>query len=49
MFSPDMTAEEAQELQAHLEAAAAILFKHTPEQSNCRILRVLSTLFATIK
>lgn len=32
MFSPAMTPEEKQELQAHLEAAAAILFKHTPAE-----------------
>lgn len=27
-----MTPEETQELQAHLKAAAAILFKHTPPE-----------------
>ncbi len=27
-----MTPEEIKELQAHLEAAAAILFKHTPSE-----------------
>ena len=32
MFSCDMTPEETKELQAHLEAAAAILFKNTPAE-----------------
>lgn len=32
MFCSDMTPEETKELQAHIEAAAAILFKNTPAE-----------------
>ena len=32
MFSGAMTPEETKELQAHLQAAAAILFKNTPAE-----------------
>lgn len=32
MLSSAMTSEETKELRAHLEAAAAILFKNTPAE-----------------